>query len=223
MSASPLVLPPVRLLPPDELAQLALAVPLLDRALRLARWAAPERVVDAMGELLDADLVAAAEELGLAVGEGEDEDGLGETAQAWAVAVDTGLVDLEIDEEAEESTPPGEAAGRALPGEAYKRLTAGDPQDVLEVWLAAAEAALAEASSPDIEQLQAVSEDGESALADEPGWDPEEAAEFLDAALANLYTLMALDDGTETAQGAVPLPVLAASLVVPEEMEQPSD
>jgi hypothetical protein len=223
MSASPLVLPPVRLLPPGELAQLALAVPLLDRALRLARWAAPERVVDAMGELLDADLVAAAEALGLAGGEEDGEDGLGETAQAWGVAVDTGLVELEIEEEAEESTPPGEAAGRAVPGEAYERVTAGEPQDVLDVWLAAAEVALAEAAAPDIEQLRDVMDDGEMPLADEQEWDPEEEAEFLDTALANLYTLMALDDGTETDQGAVPLPVLAASLVVPDEMEQPSD
>jgi hypothetical protein len=213
MSASPLVLPPVRLLSPDELARLALGVPLLERAVRLARWAGPERVVDAMGELLDADLVAAAGELGLA---GDDEDGLGDTAQAWAVAVDTGLVELEIEEEAEESTPPGEAAGRAVPGGAYERVTSGDPQDVLDVWLAAAEAALAEAAAPDLEQLP---ED----MAEEPEWDPEEEAAFLDTALANLYTLMALDDGTQTAQGAVPLPVLAASLVVPEDMEQPSD
>ncbi|MFG1810180.1 hypothetical protein [Streptomyces sp. NPDC049040] len=224
MSASPLVLPPVRLLPADELAQQALAVPLLDRALRLARWAAPERAVDAMGELLDADLVAAAEELGLAEGDGDgEEDGLGEAAQAWAVAVDTGLVDLEIDEEAEESTPPGEAAGRAVQGEAYERVTAGDPQDVLELWLAAAEAALAEAASPDLEQLRDLVDDGEGPAGEEPEWDPDEEAEFLDTALANLYTLMALDDGTQADQGAVPLPVLAASLVVPDEMEQPSD
>jgi hypothetical protein len=228
MSASPLVLPPVRLLPPDELAQLALAVPLLDRAMRLARWAAPERAVDAMGELLDADLVAAAEVLGLAGGEGDDEesddaDGLGEAAQAWAVAVDTGLVELEIEEEAEESTPPGEAAGRAVPGEAYERVTAGAPQDVLEVWLASAEVVLAEAASPDIEHLRDVMEDGEVPLADDLDWDPEEEAEFLDTALANLYTLMALDDDADDAQGAVPLPVLAASLVVPEAMEQPTD
>jgi hypothetical protein len=139
------------------------------------------------------------------------------------VAVDTGLVELEIEEEAEESTPPGEAAGRAVPGEAYERVTAGEPQDVLDVWLAAAEVALAEAAAPDIEQLRDVMDDGGMPLTDEQEWDPEEEAEFLDTALANLYTLMALDDGTETAQGAVPLPVLAASLVVPDEMEQPSD
>ena len=86
MSASPLVLPPVRLLPADDLAQLALAAPLLERALRLARWAAPHREVDAMGELLDDDLTLAAVELGLADADGDEvvEDGLAWTAQAWA-------------------------------------------------------------------------------------------------------------------------------------------
>lgn len=160
--------------------------------------------------------MAAAEELG--GGEDADDVWLVETAQAWAVAVDTGLVELEIEEEAEESTPPGEVAGRAVPGEAAERLAAGEPQDVLDVWLAAAEATLAEAASPDLEQLP-----DDLGDVDEHEWDPEEEAEFLDTALANLYTLMALDDGSEATQGAVPLPVLAASLVVPEEMEQPSD
>lgn len=233
MSASPLVLPPVRLLPAGELAQLALAVPLLDRALRLARWTAPERAVDALGELSDADLVAAAVELGLAAGEdgedGEDEaeDGLGETAMAWTLALDTGLIELEIDEEAEESTPLGEAAGRAVPGEAYERVVAGEPQDVLDVWLRAAEVTLADAAAPDIENLRDVVDDGEGSAADVSDWDPDEEAEFLDTALANLYTLMALGDGTEnageTTEGSVPLPVLAASLVVPDAMEHPSD
>src|SRR5258708_3308889 len=115
MSASPLVLPPVRLLPQDELARLALAVPLLDRALRLTRWAAPQRQVDAMGELTVADLSLAAAELGLPAAGDEDEDGaeeaaLADAAQAWGTAVDTGLLVLEIDEQAEESTPVGEVA-----------------------------------------------------------------------------------------------------------------
>lgn len=223
MSEGPLVLPPVRLLPTDDLARLALAVPLLDRALRLTRWATPERPVDAMGELLDDDLVTAAAELGLSVD--EDEEGLAETAQAWGVAVDTGLLVLEIDEEAEESTPVGEVAGRAVPGEAYDRITAGAPQDVLDIWLAAAESALAEAAAPDFESLREVMDDGDQVLLDELDWDPEEEAEFLDSALANLYALMAMDDTAdgEDGAGAVPLPVLAASLVVPDEMEQPSD
>ncbi|NJP45646.1 hypothetical protein [Actinacidiphila epipremni] len=226
MSASPFVLPPVRLLPASELARIALDVPLLERAVRLARWAGPERAVDAMGELLDDELAAAAAELGLTGkegkegDEGEERDGLGEAAQAWAVAVDAGLLDLEIEEEAEESTPQGEAAGRAVPGAALAAVAAGEPQDVLDAWLAAAEAALAEAASPDLEPPHDA--DGELGAEDQD-WDPEEEAAFLDTALANLYTLMALDDGTETSHGAVPLPVLAASLVVPDEMEQPSD
>src|SRR5882757_7494188 len=130
MSASPLVLPPVRLLPAADLARLALAAPLLDRALRLARWAEPERRVDAMGELLEADLVLAAGELGL-TDEEDPETGLGDTAQAWGVAVDTGLLVLEIEEGAEETTRTGEPAGRALRGEAYERLVGGDPHEVL--------------------------------------------------------------------------------------------
>lgn len=218
MSASPFVLPPVRLLSSGDLARSALGVPLLGRALRLARWAAPERAVDAMGELLEADLAAAAAELGLSP---EDPDAMGETAQAWAAAVDAGLLALEIDEAAEESTPQGEAAGRAVPGEALDSVAAGEEQEVLDAWLATAEAALAEAAAPDLESLYDTG-DGEPP-ADLPDWDPEEEADFLDTALANLYTLAALDDGTESVQGAVPLPVLAASLVVPDEMEQPSD
>jgi hypothetical protein len=237
MSEAPLVLPPVRLLPADDLARMALAVPLLDRALRLTRWATPERPVDAMGELLDDDLVRAAAELGLSADEGDE--GLVETAQAWAVAVDTGLLALEIEEEAEESTPVGEVAGRAVPGEAYERITAGDPHDVLDIWLSAAESALAEAASPDFESLRDVMDDGDQVLLDELDWDPEEEAEFIDSALANLYALMAMDGGSDTTGtedadsgegagsvggvGSVPLPVLAASLVVPDEMEQPSD
>ncbi|SFF17288.1 hypothetical protein SAMN05216251_10998 [Actinacidiphila alni] len=230
MSEGPLVLPPVRLLPAADLARLALAVPLLDRALRLTKWATPERPVDAMGELLDDDLVRAADELGLSTDEGEE--GLAETAQAWGVAVDTGLLAVEIDEEAEESTPVGELAGRAVPGEAYERITGGDPQDVLDIWLAAAETALAEAAAPDFESLREVMEDGDQVLLDELDWDPEEEAEFLDSALANLYALMAMEaaeaadapgDGPVDEPGSVPLPVLAASLVVPDEMEQPSD
>jgi hypothetical protein len=225
MSASPLVLPPVRLLPADDLARLALAAPLLDRALRLTRWAAPHRAVDAAGELLDADLVLAAEELGLPTG--EDEEGLADAAQAWGAAVDTGLLVLRIDEDAEDTTPAGEAAGRAEPGEAYERITAGDPAEVLDIWLATAESALAEAASPDYESLRATLGDEDQLMLDEMEWDPDEEAEFLDTALANLYALTAMDDGSGAGDGSpagtVPLPVLAASLVVPDDVEQPSD
>ncbi len=234
MSASPLVLPPVRLLPPDVLARQARAVPLLDRALRLARWVGAERRVDGMGELLDEELLAAAAELGLT-----GEDAVAEAAQAWGVAVDTGLLVLEIDEEAEESTPPGEAAGRAVPGEVFTRLDeAGedaDPHEVLDLWNSAVDSALADATAPDLDNLP-VDVEGEAPPAPDGGahdlddgdWDPEEEAELLDTALLNLYALTALDDGTHGdtdggEAGVLPLPVLAASLVVPEEMEQPSE
>lgn len=222
MAADRLALPPVRLLPEDELARLALAVPLLERAVRLARWAGPGTRVDVMGELTEDDRLRAAAELGLAA----DQDGLAETSQAWGIAIDTGLVELEIDEAAGEATEPGDPAGTALPGEALAQLTAGEPQDVLEVWLATAETALAEAASPDFEGLRAAiggddqdADDGVLDL-DALDWDPEEEAEFLDAALANLYTYSAME---EIGYESVPLPVLAASLVVPEDMDDPTD
>ena len=65
MASDRLDLPPVRLLPEEELARLALAVPLLDRAVRLARWSAPHVTVDAMGELTAEDATRAVRELGL--------------------------------------------------------------------------------------------------------------------------------------------------------------
>jgi hypothetical protein len=102
-----------------------------------------------MGELTEADLRRAAAELGLE----EEPDGLPDTAQAWGVAIDSGLVELEVDESAEESAGLDEPAGRAAPGEALTQLDGGRPQEVLEVWLAAVETALAEAASPDLEGL----------------------------------------------------------------------
>ncbi|MCM2418687.1 hypothetical protein [Streptomyces sp. RKAG293] len=220
MAADRLALPPVRLLPEDELARLALAVPLLERAVRLARWAGPGTRVDVMGELTADDRLRAAAELGLTA----DQDGLAETSQAWGIAIDTGMVELEIDEAAGEATEPGDPAGSALPGEALAQLAAGEPQDVLEVWLATAETALAEAASPDFEGLRAaiggdLDDDGVLDL-DALDWDPEEEAEFLDTALANLYAYSAME---EAGYESVPLPVLAASLVVPEDMGEPTD
>ncbi|MFF3562902.1 hypothetical protein ACFYXS_22945 [Streptomyces sp. NPDC002574] len=225
MAADRLDLPPVRLLPEDELARLALAVPLLDRAVRLARWSAPHVLVDAMGELAAEDHARAVRELGL-----EDiPDGAAETAQAWGVAVDAGLVDLDIEEPddgapaAERAAALDEPAGRAVPGEALRGLDGGTPREVLELWLTAVETALSEAATPDLESL--MDELGPEGEIDPEtlDWDPEEEAEFLDGALANLYLFGAMEDGGGEGQDAVPLPVLAASLVVPEDVEEPSD
>ncbi|MGA5137648.1 hypothetical protein [Streptomyces azureus] len=195
-------LPPVRLHPEAELARDALSTPLLSRAARLARWAGPETRVDAGGGLVDEQLPAAAEVLGLS-----GDDAAADASEAWRVALDTGLVEI-VDEE----------EGTVTAGEDMALLTGGSPQDVLAVWLAALETVLADASVPDLDGL--VAEGGEvdlSAL----DWDPEAEAEFLDGVLGNLYLLTA---GEDTPAGApVPLPALAASVIVPSDMGEPTN
>ncbi|MEU0585100.1 hypothetical protein [Streptomyces sp. NPDC006132] len=195
-------LPPVRLHPEAELARDALSTPLLSRAARLARWAGPDTRVDAGGGLVDEQLPAAAEVLGLS-----GDDAAADASEAWRVAVDTGLVEV-VDEE----------QGTVRAGEDLALLTGGSPQDVLAVWLAALETVLADASVPDLDGL--VDEDGEvdlSAL----DWDPEAEAEFLDGVLGNLYLLTAGEDTPGDAP--VPLPALAASVIVPSDMGEPTN
>jgi hypothetical protein len=195
-------LPPVRLHSEAELARDALSTPLLSRAARLARWAGPETRVDAGGGLVDEQLPAAAEVLGLS-----GDAAAADAGEAWRVAVDTGLVEI-VDEE----------EGTVTAGEDLALLTGGSPQDVLGVWLAALETVLADASVPDLDGL--VAEDGEvdlSAL----DWDPEAEAEFLDGVLGNLYLLTAGED--TPAEAPVPLPALAASVIVPSDMSEPTN
>ncbi|MET9682598.1 hypothetical protein [Streptomyces coeruleorubidus] len=195
-------LPPVRLHPEAELARDALSTPLLSRAARLARWAGPETRVDAGGGLVDEQLPAAAEVLGLS-----GDDAAVDASEAWRVAVDAGLVEI-VDEE----------EGTVTAGEDLALLTGGSPQDVLAVWLAALETVLADASVPDLDGL--VAEDGEvdlSAL----DWDPEAEAAFLDGVLGNLYLLTAGED--TPADAPVPLPALAASVIVPSDMGEPTN
>ncbi|WP_367574671.1 hypothetical protein [Streptomyces griseoaurantiacus] len=222
-------LPPVRLRPEAELARDALATPLLSRAARLARWAGPETRVDPGGELAEEQLPAAAEVLGLvganaegaasaggaasAEGAGAVEEAVGLADEAWQVAVHTGLV-----------TVTDEERGTVEAGEALRLLTSGSPRDVLEVWLGALEAVLADASVPDLGEMEALleeaGEDGEVDLSS-LDWDPEAEAAFLDGVLGNLYLLTAGEDGP--GEGPVPLPALAASMIVPEDMEEPTD
>ncbi|MEU3935335.1 hypothetical protein AB0E85_25380 [Streptomyces sp. NPDC029044] len=194
-------LPPVRLHTEAELARDALSTPLLSRAARLARWAGPDTRVDAGGGLVDEQLPAAAEALGLS-----GDDAAADASEAWRVAVDAGLVEV-VDED----------EGTVTAGEDLALLTGGSPQDVLAVWLSAVETVLADASVPDLDGL--VDEEGEvdlSAL----DWDPEGEAEFLDGVLGNLYLLTAGED----APGApVPLPALAASVIVPSDMGEPTN
>ncbi|MFJ6076449.1 hypothetical protein ACIQFU_37465 [Streptomyces sp. NPDC093065] len=197
-------LPPARLRPEAELARDALSAPVLARAVRLARWAGPGTRVDAGGGLVEEQLPAAAEQLGLS-----GDDAAAYASEAWRIAVDTGLVDI-TDEE----------AGTVATGEDLALLT-GSPQDVLGVWLTALEAVLADASVPDLDDLvDAMAEGGEVDLSS-LDWDPDAESEFLDGVLGNLYLLTVGEEGPGDAP--VPLPALAASVIVPSDMGEPSN
>ncbi|MDH6625395.1 hypothetical protein M2271_003206 [Streptomyces sp. LBL] len=201
-------LPPVRLPPEAELARDALSTPLLSRAARLARWAGPETRVEAGGGLVDEQLPAAAEVLGLS-----GDEAAAHASEAWRVAFETGLVEI-VDEK----------AGTVTTSEDLALLTTGSPHDVLSVWLGALETVLADASVPDLGDLDdlvdAVDSGGEvdfSSL----DWDPEAEAEFLDGVLGNLYLLTLAGNGPGDVP--VPLPALAASLIVPGDMGEPTN
>ncbi|MGW1048271.1 hypothetical protein ACWD4N_07910 [Streptomyces sp. NPDC002586] len=198
-------LPPVRLHPEAELARAALSTPLLSRAARLARWAGPDTRVDAGGGLVEEQLPAAADLLGL-VGD----DAAAFASEAWRVAVDAGLVEI-VDEE----------AGTVTAGADLKLLTGGSPTDVLAVWLSALETVIADASVPDLDDLVDALDDGAEIDFSSLDWDPEAEADFLDGVLGNLYLLTVSEDGP--GDGPVPLPALAASMIVPDDMGEPSN
>ncbi|WP_328297982.1 hypothetical protein OG389_09260 [Streptomyces sp. NBC_00435] len=215
-------LPPVRLLPDAELARDALAAPLFARAVRLARWAGPATRVDIGGELVAAQVPEAVALLGL---DPADEDSAAYASQAWRVAVDTGLVDVtEPEEDAPESAEAagGEGeSGTAEPGEDLALVTGGTPGDVLDLWLAALDTVLADAAVPALDDLVDALDAGGEIDFDQLDWNPRREADFLDGVLANLYLLSVAEGGA--ADGPVPLPVLAASMVVPDDMGDPTD
>ncbi|WP_328435058.1 hypothetical protein [Streptomyces sp. NBC_00425] len=198
-------LPPVRLHPEAELARDALSTPLLSRAVSLARWAGPDTRVDAGGGLVEEQLAPAAESLGLT-----GEDAAAYASEAWRVAVDAGLVEI-VDEE----------AGTVAAGEELAQLTAGSPHDVLAVWLGALETVLADAAVPDLDELMDAMDEGGEVDFSRLDWNPEAEAEFLDGVLGNLYLLTASEDGP--GDGPVPLPALAASMLVPGDMDEPTN
>ncbi|NEC71087.1 hypothetical protein, partial [Streptomyces rochei] len=198
-------LPPARLRPEAELARDALSTPLLARAARLARWAGPDTRVDAGGGLVEEQLPAAAGELGLT-----GDDAAAHASEAWRIAVDTGLVEI-TDEE----------AGTVAAGGDLALLTGGSPQDVLGVWLTALETVLADASVPDLDDLVDAMAEGGAVDLSSLNWDPEAEAEFLDGVLGNLYLLTVGEDGD--GDTPVPLPALAASVIVPSDMGEPTN
>ncbi|MGW1541765.1 hypothetical protein ACWCPM_16270 [Streptomyces sp. NPDC002309] len=198
-------LPPVRLTSEAELARDALATPVLSRAVRLARWAGPATRVDAGGGLVDEQLPDAAEALGLS---GADADA--SASEAWRVGVDTGLIEI-VDEE----------AGTVTQGEELARITGGSPHDILAVWRGALETVLADASVPDLDDLLGAMDAGGPVDPAGLGWDPEGEAAFLDGVLGSLYLLTVSEDGPGPA--AVPLPALAASVIAPGDLTEPTD
>ncbi|MEU8434804.1 hypothetical protein AB0F18_18170 [Streptomyces sp. NPDC029216] len=221
MSAEPhSTLPPVRLHSDAELARDALVAPLFARAVRLARWAGPDTRVDVGGELVADQLPEAAEALGL---DPADEDSPVYASQAWRVAVDTGLVDVtEPEEDSGDGADGAEPEyGTASPGEDLPLVAGGAPADVLDLWLAALDTVLADAAVPDLDDLVDALDAGGEIDFDRLDWNPQREADFLDGVLANLY-LLSVSEGAP-ADGRVPLPVLAASMIMPDDMGDPSD
>ncbi|MFJ2178229.1 hypothetical protein ACIOHE_35715 [Streptomyces sp. NPDC087851] len=218
MPADHPTLPPVRLLSDAELARDALAAPLLARAVRLARWAGPETRVSAGGELVDEQLPAAAEQLGLG-DETSEGDGEAYASEAWRVAVDTGLVDVEDPDEAADGAE--EHTGGVTAGDQLALVTSGSPQDILSLWLDALDVAFADATVPVLDDLAAAIDDDGEIDFESLDWDPEEEAEFLEGVLGNLYLLTVAEGGGTDI--SVPLPVLAASMIVPDDMGEPTD
>ncbi|MFD4504761.1 hypothetical protein [Streptomyces sp. NPDC058457] len=197
-------LPPVQLLSEAELAHAALSTPLLARAARLARWAGPDTRVDAGGGLVEEQLPAAAEALGLT-----GDDAAAYAGEAWRVALDAGLVEI-ADEE----------AGTVAAGEELA-LLGGSPHDVLAVWQAALETVIADASVPDLDGIVDALDEGGEVDFSSLGWDPEGEADFLDGVLGNLYLLTVSEGGP--GEAPVPLPALAASMIVPSDMGEPTN
>ncbi|KPI21604.1 hypothetical protein OV450_1967 [Actinobacteria bacterium OV450] len=229
MSAEPHpTLPPVRLPSDAELARDALAAPLFARAVRLARWAGPDTRVGVGGELVAVQLPEAAAVLGL---DPADEEGPVLASQAWRVAVDTGLVDVTEPDEGGDGGDRSDGgdggggaegeSGTAVPGEDLALVTGGAPGDVLDLWLAALDTVLADAAVPDLDDLVDALDAGGEIDFDRLDWNPGREADFLDGVLANLYLLSVSEHGAS--DGPVPLPVLAASMVVPDDMRDPTD
>jgi hypothetical protein len=228
-----IVVPPVRLLPREELAAAALRVPLLADAIRLARWVAPFRPVDQWGELGSALETQAALALDLVPDDGDADVALGRVAAAWSLAVDLELIEVgdagpdERAEGAEGEGAQGEGVGGevARPGtglEALGSAEGADPDTVLEVWETAASIVAGTAVEAEIDlgvpdDPEKLSEDESEAEYAQLEEDREETQGLLDDALQVLYEARAFA-ATEADQ-TVSLGVLAALLVAPDGQE----
>ena len=236
----PVMVPPVRLLPREELAAAALRVPLLATAIRLAHWVAPSRPVDQWGELGAELETLAAVELGLVPDDGDSDTALARVAEAWSLAVDLELIEVSDAAEEGAGAAAGAAAGAvagdvaaaedgggevARPGVGLTALgspESADPETVLEVWETAASIVAGTAVEAEIDlgvpdDPDKVSEDESEAEYAQLEAAREETQGLLDDALQVLYEARAFA-ATEDEE-TVSLGVLAALLVAPEGQE----
>jgi hypothetical protein len=140
------------------------------------------------------------------------------------------------------------ATGVATPGTELAGLEEGDPASVLDVWSDGVDAVLDDAAFSGFEELPGEFEpeselesdfeaepeseefpgaftavgEGDEEEFDELDWDPEGESELLDSALGTLYLFTASDEGV-AAGAMVPLPMVAAAVVMPEGEDDPSD
>ena len=230
-----IMVPPVRLLPREDLARAALRVPLLATAIRLAHWVAPSRPVDQWGEL-DAELqTRAAVELELVADDGDADAALGRVADAWSLAVDLELIEVSdvstasevsaaptADAETAQAAPTEAPTEVARPGvglTALGSLESADPETVLEVWETAASIVAGTAVEAEIDlgvpdDPDKLSEDESEAEYAQLEEAREETQGLLDDALQVLYEAGAF--AATEAEQTVSLGVLAALLVAPE-------
>lgn len=226
-----IVVPPVRLLPREELAAAALRVPLLADAIRLAHWVAPSRPVDQWGELGAELETQAALALDLVPDDGNADTALARVAEAWSLAVDLELIEVsdagsgDADADAGSGSADAATGEVARPGvglEALGALDQADPETVLEVWETAASIVAGTAVEAEIDlgvpdDPETVSEDESEAEYAQLEEAREETQGLLDDALQVLYEASAF--AATEADETVSLGVLAALLVSPDGQE----
>ncbi|MGI5351574.1 hypothetical protein ACQEU8_25850 [Streptomyces sp. CA-250714] len=184
---------------------------------------APALAADAWNFAVDTGLLVVDED---EVGDESDEADGGADGAASGAGAD-GEISPSSDEPVGVATPDAELGG--LTGDPDASVPA--PDEILELWRTGLETVLADAATPSFEELLggiegAIGENGEidpdAIDLDAMDWNPEEETEALDSALGNLYLLTATDPAV-AAGSMVPLPVLAASMTVPEGMDEPTD
>jgi hypothetical protein len=138
-------LPPLRLPVADELAGLARDVPFLAQARRLAGWLEEGRRVEG-DELGGADVVEAARAVGIEIpGIVTTMRDVPEFVHLWSVAEETGFIDFDEDEAAND--------GVARPGDGLREWPDGTAEQVLDVWDAAFTGILADSLLIDTDYL----------------------------------------------------------------------